>query len=199
MERKQGVMERRMDREVPDFEEFYSKSFPTVARAVRGLCDSRDEAWDITQEAFARTWGHWDEVGRRTHPIHFTLRVASNLAISKLRRLLTWRRISRELGEGNEPKHDPDLRLDLRAGMRSLPHRQRSAILLCDVIGLESAEAADVLGVSPSTLRVHLSRGRARLRRTLTLADEDDDPETDSSEPGTDPVELSIKKEAFQA
>lgn len=48
--------------------------------------------------------------------------------------------------------------------LRDLPPRQREAVDLVDMQGLSPAEAAARLALSPGTLRVHLHRGRHRLR-----------------------------------
>jgi RNA polymerase sigma factor (sigma-70 family) len=48
---------------------------------------------------------------------------------------------------------------------RSLPPVERGAVELVDVAGLRPKEAATVLGVSPSALRVRLFRARTRLRK----------------------------------
>lgn len=51
--------------------------------------------------------------------------------------------------------------------LAGLPDKERVAILLTDVEGLDRAEVCHVLGVSPTHLRVLLHRGRNRLRRSL--------------------------------
>jgi RNA polymerase sigma-70 factor, ECF subfamily len=48
-----------------------------------------------------------------------------------------------------------------------LPHRQRSVVTLRDVYGYTSAEACDLLDLSPANQRVLLHRGRAALRDGL--------------------------------
>jgi RNA polymerase sigma factor (sigma-70 family) len=48
-----------------------------------------------------------------------------------------------------------------------LPERERLAVMLKDVEGLESEECCNVLEVSATHLRVLLHRGRNRLRRAL--------------------------------
>ena len=65
-------------------------------------------------------------------------------------------------------------RLDLRrsaeaalAALRALTPRQRHLIDLCDWQGMDVAEAAEILGITPGTVRVHLHDARQRLRALL--------------------------------
>ena len=48
-----------------------------------------------------------------------------------------------------------------------LPERQRAAVLLFYYADRPVAEAAEILGMSSSTFRVHLTRARRQLTRTL--------------------------------
>jgi RNA polymerase sigma factor (sigma-70 family) len=148
------------------FEDFYETNFSTVARAVRLTVNGPDEAADIAQEAFVRTWAHWGRIGRREKPVLFTLRVARNLATSRVRQLIRYRRaIARLHTAGDRPPDvSPGVGMEVREALAELPHRQRWAVVLCDLVGLSSPEAARIVGISPSTLRVHLARAREHLR-----------------------------------
>lgn len=55
----------------------------------------------------------------------------------------------------------------LRAGLDTLPARQREVVLLRDVEGLSSTEVCEVLAISEANQRVLLHRGRSRLRQAL--------------------------------
>ena len=55
----------------------------------------------------------------------------------------------------------------LRAGLDSLPARQREVVLLRDVESLTSAEVCEVLALSEGNQRVLLHRGRSKLRQLL--------------------------------
>ncbi len=64
------------------------------------------------------------------------------------------------------------VRLALVAALQILPPRQRAALILCDVLSLTPAGAAEVLDVSVGALKSLLQRARARLA-TVPLRDED--------------------------
>jgi RNA polymerase sigma-70 factor (ECF subfamily) len=53
----------------------------------------------------------------------------------------------------------------LVTGLTTLPAADRAVVELVDLAGLRPAEAAQVLGVTPGTLRMRLMRARARLRK----------------------------------
>ena len=55
----------------------------------------------------------------------------------------------------------------LRAAIAALPARQREAIVLRDVLGLDADEACSVTGVSDGNHRVLLHRARAKVRSAL--------------------------------
>jgi RNA polymerase sigma-70 factor (ECF subfamily) len=64
------------------------------------------------------------------------------------------------------------VRLALVAGLQVLPPRQRAALLLCDVLSLTPAGAAEILDVSVAALKSLLQRARARVA-AAPLSDED--------------------------
>lgn len=65
---------------------------------------------------------------------------------------------------GIERRQEADL---LRRFFDDLAPRQREALELIDLQGLEPTEAAEVMEVAPSTARVHLHRARRTLRRII--------------------------------
>jgi RNA polymerase sigma-70 factor, ECF subfamily len=64
------------------------------------------------------------------------------------------------------------VRLALVAALQILPPRQRAALILCDVLSLTPAGAAEVLDLSVAALKSLLQRARARLAR-VPLSDRD--------------------------
>jgi RNA polymerase sigma-70 factor, ECF subfamily len=64
------------------------------------------------------------------------------------------------------------VRLALVAALQILPPRQRAALILCDVLSLTPAGAAEVLDVSVAALKSLLQRARTRLAN-VPLSDQD--------------------------
>jgi len=56
-----------------------------------------------------------------------------------------------------------DVALDVRAALRTLPPDQQAVLVLVDMLGYSVADAGEVLGISPGTVKSRCARGRARL------------------------------------
>ncbi len=155
----------------PEFDKFYREQFGRVAGAMLLVLGDREEAFDVTQESFARTWIAWERVKRHNWPVAFTFRVATNLSRSHLRRAATFRRLLPRVPRNEDSgavDAEVENRLAVGDAVRRLPPKQRLAVVLCDLAGLTSEEAARVLRSSASTVRVHLARARAALRAELS-------------------------------
>ncbi len=51
--------------------------------------------------------------------------------------------------------------------LQELNQKQREAIILCDLEGMRSHEAGEMIGLSPSTFRTHLMKARKNFRQHL--------------------------------
>ena len=63
----------------------------------------------------------------------------------------------------------------LVSAFRELPRRQREVFDLVELQGMTAAQAAELLGIRPATVRVNLFKARAALRRRLIAAGVRDD------------------------
>lgn len=154
---------------VPDragFEAFYAGHLPRVLRACALVLLDRGEAEDVAAEAFARLWSHWGQIHGEDHAGGYVFKTAMRLCSKKRRRA------AREV-VGTVPERgrvtDSDARMSVVDALRGLPLRQRQSMVLRDWAGFETNEVARILGTKESTVRVHLARGRAALRETLTV------------------------------
>jgi RNA polymerase sigma-70 factor (ECF subfamily) len=152
-----------------DIEEIYRESAPRLARALYAYVGGRRAlAEDAVAEAFARAIEHEDEI--RT-PLPWLYTTAFRIA----RRELERERRPPPQAPDPVPGIDP---LDVReiiAALRTLTLNQRSAVVLHDQEGMSTPQVARLLGMSAATVRVHLFRGRKRLRALLGSREADDD------------------------
>jgi len=97
-------------------------------------------------------------------PRAYLFRVALNGSRMRARAA---RRAARRLvapASSTHPYDEIDLREDVRQMLLSLAPRQRAALVLLDMHGYGSEEAARIMGIRPSTVRALATQGRAVLR-----------------------------------
>lgn len=181
------------------FDAFFTQHEQTLYGYLRRMVSSDEVALELAQESFFRAWQHFDEVSAYDRPGAWLFRIATNLAISHLRR-----RASvpfADLAHGHDEDDslaeerfaDPhDFAGDwaerdaIGRTLRQLPERQRAALLLRAVHGLSCDEIAQALGLSSVAARKVLSRARERFR-TLYEADQSGTHPAPGSGPGSGP------------
>ena len=153
------------------FEEFFEAERDRLFRALCVISGNRQEAEDISQEAFARIWERWNEVGGITNPAGYLHRIAMNEFRSRYRRMLLIAK--RTIGSSPEPDAfgAADDRHQIAQALASLTTRQRAALVLTEVLGYSSEEAGRMLGVQGSTIRALNFQARAALKRTRETTD----------------------------
>jgi RNA polymerase sigma factor (sigma-70 family) len=158
-----------------EFEPFFEREYPRLARALYLVAGDRVEAEDLAQEAMVRVYERWEHVRSTDSPAGYLYRTALNLHRSRLRRLAV--RARRAVGLRPDPPVDPALEAEVRdevdRALAALPDGQREAMVLVEWVGLSAEEAGRVLGIEPVSVRVRLSRARATLR--TAMEDRDDE------------------------
>lgn len=145
-----------------DFETFYGSAFRPVSAAVRAFCGDADVAHEATQEAFARAYARWNRIGRAAHPQAWVTTTAINFSRRHFRR----RRLPTGTTMTAGPTGD---RLDVLSALRSLPERQRQAVVLHYLVDSPLAVVAEVMGISEGAVKAHLFKARAALRGELEV------------------------------
>jgi RNA polymerase sigma-70 factor (ECF subfamily) len=152
-----------------DLEHVYRGSAPALWRAIYGFAGGRrDIAEDTVAEAFARAAEHFDRI---REPVPWIYRTAFRIASRELQR----ERRPLPAAPDPVPGLDPGEIQDVIRALAMLSANQRSAVLLHDLEGFTSPEVARLLGMSAATVRVHLFRGRRRLREVLGAEEDDHD------------------------
>jgi RNA polymerase sigma-70 factor (ECF subfamily) len=152
---------RRTD-EVRDFEVFFDEEYGRLLRLMFAMTGDRSEAEEVAQEAMTRAFERWDRVGAMKSPAGYVYRTAVNLDRSRLRRLKLRASRPREIGGGHVP--EPEVVGELVGALASLPRGQREAVLLVEWLGLDTAEAGRILGISASSVRSRVHRAKSALQ-----------------------------------
>lgn len=147
------------------FEVAYRQLFPRAATVAYRLLGDRTAAEDVAAETMARAYAHWSRIRTLPYRDGWVLRVASNLAIDAARRRVP--RLPARDSDGLDGAEAATLRLALVSALRSLPRRQRQAVVLRYLSGLREDEVAVALGISAGTASTHLRRGLDALRIRL--------------------------------
>jgi RNA polymerase sigma-70 factor (ECF subfamily) len=147
-------------------------------RAVARILADEAEAWDVVQMAFLKAWQKLERYDPRYSFSTWLYRIGTNLAIDLLRSRTSRERAHKAgtehqlrvvgSGEGAGARVESGEAEDvLRQLVRVLTPQQRSAFVLREMEGLETAEVADMLGCSATTVRNHIFQARKALRREL--------------------------------
>lgn len=156
------------DRETA-FEDFLSRHQKMVLRTAWRMLGRLEDAQDASQEIFLRAHRHFGRLqpGAETAWLY---RVTLNVCYDMLRR----RRA--ETGEIPELCSEPDqldsLRREerkqaLQRALLKLPEKERAAVVLREIEGLDTIEVAAILGTAEVTVRSQISVARGKLRRWL--------------------------------
>jgi RNA polymerase sigma-70 factor (ECF subfamily) len=143
-----------------------------VHSVCRRILGNPADALDATQEALIAIATRVGTFDGRARFSTWAYRVATNAALDEARR-----RNRRPLPAEHLPDRERSLtespdsavadRLDVDAALTQLTPEYRAAVALRDLVGMDYAEIAEVLGVPPGTVRSRISRGRAVLADLL--------------------------------
>ena len=148
------------------FDEFVEDEHARLFKALYFVTGNREDAEDLSQEAFLTLWERWDDVGRISDPTGYLFRVALNgFRMRRRRAAMALRRLAPVRAE-RDAFAEAEMRADVRVLLLGLSPRQRAALLLVDLLGYPSEQAARILRVRPSTVRNLASQGRRALRAT---------------------------------
>jgi RNA polymerase sigma-70 factor, ECF subfamily len=142
------------------------------AVALRTLGDT-EEAADALQDAMISAFRRAGDFRGESAVTTWLHRIVINACLDRLRRkasrpatsAMDERALDAVAPGPAHPDHaaDTDTSLDVLAALRTLPDEQRAAVVLIDMLGYSVADTAEVLGISPGTVKSRCARGRARL------------------------------------
>ncbi len=135
-------------------------------RAVHAVALARvapGDAADVVQDVFADAWQKLPALREPDAFAGWLMTMARHRAIDVARR-------RRPVDGGPEPTVAPTPRAEAMAALaaiRALPETYRETLIMRLIEGLTGPEIAERTGMTPDSVRVHLSRGLKLLRRRL--------------------------------
>jgi DNA-directed RNA polymerase specialized sigma24 family protein len=118
------------------FDDFFEEEHERLYKALYFVTGNRQDAEELMQDAF--------------------LKLCRRAAMA-IRKVLP-------VPEERDDFLDAEMRADVRRLLLGVTYRQRAALLLVDLLGYPSEEAARILRVRPSTVRALATQGRRALR-----------------------------------
>jgi RNA polymerase sigma-70 factor (ECF subfamily) len=162
-----------------DFEGFVSETKRGLMGQAYLYTSNLPEAEDLLQETYVRAWRNWRRVSQLDDPPAWARRVLGNLAVDRWRKHGRRRRRLAATGSlRTETEAVGSGRLELAEALRSLPPKQRRALILQAVVGLTIAEIGADMGATEATVRSWLSRARATMAELLAQTSADTLPTT---------------------
>ncbi|MCG2776144.1 MAG: sigma-70 family RNA polymerase sigma factor [Desulfobacterales bacterium] len=162
----------------------------TYAIAYHMCSEDGEEAQDLTQEAFLRTFRSLGKFRGDSSFYTWFYRIVVNVCLDSRRRsrrwkqmFSPWRQVQRgKKSPGEVPEEQPDMRDDInpvsalsgkqfakeiKKSLKSLPERQRLVFQLKVLHGMSIREIAQVIGTAEGTVKSHLFRATRFLREEL--------------------------------
>lgn len=141
--------------------EVYRRLYPSLVRTAYLLVDTREQAEEVVQEAFAKAFPKWDrllvpEAYLRTCVVNGCRRVQRRRGLMRRTPIFVPDESAR-----SEHDHVADV-------VRALPSPMREAVVLRYYLQATDQEIADVLKIALGTVKSTLHRARARLKEELS-------------------------------
>jgi RNA polymerase sigma-70 factor (ECF subfamily) len=153
--------------EPQSFEDFFESESPALFRRLCLITGNRHEAEEVMQDAFLSLFERWDRVRALEDPTGYLYRTAFNAFRKRSRRAALALRRTLGLAPAVDEFEAADDREVVSQALAKLGRRQRTALVLTELIGYGSEDAGKLMGVRAVTVRALASQGRAAMRRIL--------------------------------
>jgi len=150
-----------------EFKDFFEAEYRPLRRLGFLLTGDWAEAEDLAQEAMVRTYRAWSRIKERERPGAYARTVLVNRRRSLLRRSMIARKHEEMLRSKEYAPDDGEEGVVLWEAIRSLPRRQRAALVLRFYEDLPEAEIAQILDAPVGTVKSLVHRGLTKLRERL--------------------------------
>lgn len=157
------------------FEQIMLATERRVASLAWNILGDAEEVKEALQETFLRLYKHLGRYDERRDFFGWLYRIAVNVCRdldARRRRWRLFRPIEDASAIASDSRTDAELfrRDDAALLMRAidaLPRKERFAIILHEIEELPTEEVASILGSRPATVRVQVSKARAKIRKWI--------------------------------
>ncbi len=180
----QLLVERVQDGDVAAFDVLVRKYRERLYGIIYNLTSNREDAADLTQEAFIKAFSSINRFKGRSAFFTWLYRIGVNTALSHLkrnrfRRFFSLEHIQEEgsnaqVVEALAAKHKSEkgallseLQEKLNEAMQKLSPKHRTVVVLFEIGGLSHQEIADIVGCSVGTVRSRLHYAKQQLQADL--------------------------------
>lgn len=166
------IWKKNTDNKTTAFESLFRQQYPPLVRHATQLLNDPEEAKDVVEEAMEQAWKRWDTLAetQRTSWLFTTVR---HLAINRLKH----RQVKTDHAEGIREatvfdlqsqywEHEYQLR-QAESVVKALGEPTRTIVRLCYFEQNTYRETAEQLGISPDTVKKHISKALRTLREVL--------------------------------
>ncbi len=154
------------------FEDIMIATERRIGQLAWRILGDAEEVKDALQETFLRVFRHLDQFHEERQFFGWVFRITVNVC-RDLERRRRWRRMFIPIDEttpvGRRAQFDDALsaRDELSRAINRLPKQERLAIILRDIEELSTEEVAEILGTKETSLRVSISKARAKLKKWM--------------------------------
>jgi len=155
------------------FEEFLDEELDGLAGYARAISRDRNEAHDLLYESLIKAQKAWPKIAVADSQLAYVRRIITNTLISERRSWVARHIFTTRSGElpdvpTNAPAGQIDTRDELDRLLRTLPPRERAAVVLRYYLGLDDRSIAAEMACSVSSVRSYISRALGTLRITAS-------------------------------
>jgi RNA polymerase sigma-70 factor (ECF subfamily) len=152
----------------PSFDEAMDRHQREIMRFILRATGDREDALDVFQETWLRAYRAYQQVDSAEGLRPWLFRIASNLCLNRKRDRARRARVMVDTevreGEGGAVPAAHENVLHLKTALTRLPNKQRQALVMRKLAGLEYGEIAAALGCSEEAARAGVYLAMKKLK-----------------------------------
>jgi RNA polymerase sigma-70 factor (ECF subfamily) len=167
------LLQRAIAGDASAFEQIIVRYERRVLTLAWRLLGRPEDAQDASQEVFLRAFRylHRFDSGRRFEPWLVTMTVNVCRDLGRKRQQQPFVPIESDLlraaGDPHSDLSSEEQRNMVHAALAELPEKERAAVVLRDIEGFATAEVAEMLGSSETTVRSQISTARLKIKKVI--------------------------------